>query len=84
MALSASGFGVMIVDMKPQTSASQTAGGRSAKAPTRHQPAAPAGGSTTDEMSECSFPASDPPSVWTWEVMTGSGTATVPTGTAHK
>lgn len=27
----------------------------------------PAGGSTVDEMSEWSFPASDPPAVWTWE-----------------
>ena len=25
-------------------------------------------GSTVEEMSECSFPASDPPAVWTWEV----------------
>jgi hypothetical protein len=25
-------------------------------------------GSTVDEMSDCSFPASDPPAVWTWEV----------------
>jgi hypothetical protein len=25
-------------------------------------------GSTVEEMGECSFPASDPPAVWTWEV----------------
>jgi DNA-binding MarR family transcriptional regulator len=25
-------------------------------------------GSTIDEMGECSFPASDPPAVWTWEI----------------
>jgi hypothetical protein len=23
---------------------------------------------TVDQMGECSFPASDPPAVWTWEV----------------
>jgi hypothetical protein len=26
------------------------------------------GRSTVDQMGECSFPASDPPAVWTWEV----------------
>jgi hypothetical protein len=25
-------------------------------------------GSTVEEMSESSFPASDPPAVWTWDV----------------
>jgi hypothetical protein len=30
-------------------------------------PGAPAGGSTVDEMSAWSFPASDPPAVWIWE-----------------
>lgn len=25
-------------------------------------------GSTVEQMGECSFPASDPPAVWTWEV----------------
>jgi DNA-binding MarR family transcriptional regulator len=25
-------------------------------------------GSTVEEMGECSFPASDPPAAWTWEV----------------
>jgi DNA-binding MarR family transcriptional regulator len=32
-------------------------------------------GSTVEEMGECSFPASDPPAVWTWEV---SDTARAP------
>ena len=32
--------------------------------------------STVEEMGECSFPASDPPAVWTWEV---SDSAEAPT-----
>ena len=28
----------------------------------------PGGGPSVDEMSEWSFPASDPPAVWTWDV----------------
>jgi hypothetical protein len=55
----------MIVDLKGDPE-SQAASEEST--PVRRRSAAPAGGSTTDEMSECSFPASDPPSVWTWEV----------------
>jgi hypothetical protein len=41
-------------------------------------PGARAGGATTDEMSECSFPASDPPSVWTWEVRAPTGASAAP------
>ena len=41
-----------------------SAGDRDAES---NQPA-PGGGSTVDEMSEWSFPASDPPAVWTWEL----------------
>ena len=33
-----------------------------------HDDTAPEGPATVDQMSECSFPASDPPAVWTWEV----------------
>ena len=39
----------------------------------RHAESRPDGGSMVDQMGECSFPASDPPAVWTWEVTGGSG-----------
>lgn len=42
---------------------------RSKSAQSRPRPEQAAGGrSTVDQMSESSFPASDPPAVWTWEV----------------
>jgi hypothetical protein len=74
----------MIADVQGELPESQAEADQGARAPVPYQPAAPAGGLTTDEMSECSFPASDPPSVWTWEVKTRSGTSAVPTGAAHK
>ena len=47
-----------------------TAARPSLASPAKHR------GPTVEEMGECSFPASDPPAVWTWEV---SDTAVPPT-----
>ena len=35
----------------------------------------PGGDVTVDEMSEASFPASDPPATWTWEVAANASDA---------
>ena len=34
----------------------------------RPEESGPGDRSRLDQMGECSFPASDPPAVWTWEV----------------
>jgi hypothetical protein len=68
MARAADGFGVVIVDVEGDPPPSKGAAAQSATSDLPELAGAPSGGSTTDEMSECSFPASDPPSVWTWEV----------------
>jgi hypothetical protein len=44
--------------------------GRGSTAPRRSRSSHPGGGSSVDEMSESSFPASDSPAVWTWETHT--------------
>jgi hypothetical protein len=73
----------MIADVQGELPERQAEADQGARAPVPYQPAAPAGGLTTDEMSECSFPASDPPSVWTWEIKTGSGNSAAQAGTAR-
>jgi hypothetical protein len=75
MARPGDGFGAMIIEVTGDPPETKAAADSGAKSPMPDQPAAPAGGATTDEMSECSFPASDPPSVWTWEV---NATAKIP------
>jgi hypothetical protein len=47
----------------PDPESNETADG----CPSPEQPA-PDGDSVVDQMSESSFPASDPPAVWTWDV----------------
>jgi hypothetical protein len=59
-------IGGMIEDTEAQPLV-QSVGNRGAKSSQPAPPGAPGGGSTVDEMSEWSFPASDPPAVWTWE-----------------
>jgi hypothetical protein len=62
----------MIVDVKDDRSEDQVRGRRIVKPVMPESSAAPADDSRVDEMSESSFPASDPPSAWTWEVKTQS------------
>ena len=40
---------------------------RGSTAPQRSRRSQPGGGSSVDEMSDSSFPASDSPAVWIWE-----------------
>jgi hypothetical protein len=39
------------------------------------EPVLPGGDVTVDEMSDASFPASDSPSRWTWEIKASAGAA---------
>lgn len=59
----------MIADVKDDPRGAPKSAGRAAKPPSPNLPAAP-DDSRVDQMSDGSFPASDPPSVWTWEVKT--------------
>jgi hypothetical protein len=52
-------------DRDPVTDRDDRASGTAAET---NRGAAPGGDVTVDEMSAASFPASDPPATWTWEV----------------
>jgi hypothetical protein len=58
----------MIVEVKDHAPETRAPGGRVVKPSVPEPPVAPADDSRIDEMSDSSFPASDPPSAWTWEV----------------
>ena len=47
-----------------------TEGEERASPPDAKEPVAgsPGGAATVEEMSEASFPASDPPATWTWDI----------------
>jgi hypothetical protein len=67
----------------------ESVGNRAAKSSQPAPTGVPAGGSTVDAMSEWSFPASDPPAVWTWEPKaprpekTETAARIGPTGSTH-
>jgi hypothetical protein len=65
----------MIVEVKDHAPETRAPGGRVVKPSV----SASAADSRIDEMSESSFPASDPPSAWTWEVKTQTSTPEPPT-----
>jgi hypothetical protein len=68
----------MIVEVTDHAPETRAPGGRIIEPPAPEPPVAPAGDSRIDEMSESSFPASDPPSAWTWEVKTQRSTREPP------
>ena len=69
----------MIVEVKDHPPETRPPGRRIVKPPVQEPTVAPADDSRIDEMSESSFPASDPPSAWTWEVKTRARTPDLPT-----
>jgi hypothetical protein len=64
----------MIVEVKDLPPETQAPGARVVKPSVSEPPVASAADSRIDEMSESSFPASDPPSAWTWEVKSRTST----------
>jgi hypothetical protein len=64
----------MIVDVTDHAPETQAPGARVVKPSVSERPVASAADSRIDEMSESSFPASDPPSAWTWEVKSRTST----------
>jgi hypothetical protein len=68
----------MIVEVTVHPPETQGPGGRILKPPAAEPSVAHTDDSRIDEMSESSFPASDPPSAWTWEVKRRTSTPESP------
>jgi hypothetical protein len=68
----------MIVEVEDRRPETEARGGRNVKPAVPKSSVVPADDSRVDEMSESSFPASDPPSAWTWEVKSPTNTANLP------
>jgi hypothetical protein len=69
----------MIIDLKEDPSETRAPGGRTVKPPGPEPSVTSDDDSRVDEMSESSFPASDPPSAWTWEVKPRTRNPELPT-----
>jgi hypothetical protein len=69
----------MIVEVKDLPPETQARRARVVEPSASGPPIASAADSRIDEMSESSFPASDPPSAWTWEVKRRTSTRESPT-----
>jgi hypothetical protein len=68
----------MIVEVKDLPPGTQALGARAIEPSVSEPPVASPADSRIDEMSESSFPASDPPSAWTWEVKSRTSTPEPP------
>jgi hypothetical protein len=67
----------MIVEMKHDPPETPAPGRRAGESPAL-KPSPTPDDSRIDAMSDGSFPASDPPAVWTWEVKTRADTPELP------